>query len=256
MSTLIRQELFKIYKKKSTFILFGVVTLLMILMSVFSNNKPDIFDPENTFISAYSAFSWIVFIMIVQASTIISMEFEYGTIKNLLYRNFSRTQVIISKCIALFIYSISLYVGTSIIAIILKLFTASDLSLLQKVNENMSLIQVYLFNTLGNFVGLWLVISLVLLLSCIFRSSTISIVAGFIFYFATSIVSGILFLVIEKWEWVKWNPTNMLNLSGQINNAEIESLTQLSLSQLFVGNIIYIIIFLFLVTVVFKKKNI
>ncbi len=255
MSTLIRQELFKIYKKKSTFILFGVVTLIMILMSVVSNIKPDIIDPEDTFISAYSAFSWIVFIMIVQASTIISMEFEHGTIKNLLYRNYSRTQVIISKCITLFIYSISLYVGTSLIAIILKLFTAPDLSLLQKINVDTNLIQTFLFNGLGNFVSLWLIISLVLLLSCIFRSSTISIVVGFIFYFASSVVSGILFLVIEKWEWVKWNPLNMLFLSGQ-NDGDIASLTHLSVSQSFVGNIIYIIIFLFLVTAVFKKKKI
>jgi len=257
MSKLVRQELFKLYKKKSTFILFGAVTLIMILISVVSKTNPDIFEPESVFTSAYAAYAWIVFIMIIQASTIITMEFQYGTIKNLLYRNYTRSQVIISKCITLLIYSIGLYVSTSIIAIILKLFMSPNLSFLHKVNENMNLIQTFLFNALGNFIGLWLLISLVLLLSCIFRNTAVSIVIGIIIYFATSIVSGIMFLAIEKWEWLKWNPLNMLNLSGQISSdGEIASLTRLSIGQLFTGNIIYIIIFLFLVYVVFRKKNI
>lgn len=257
MNTLVRQELFKLFKKKSTFILFGAVTLIMILIAFVSKAKPDILEPETMFTSAYAAYAWIVFIMIIQASTIITMEFQYGTIKNLLYRNYTRTQVIISKCITLFIYSVGLYVSTSVIAIILKLITAPDLGLLHKVNGNMNLIQESLFNALGNLVGLWLLISLVLLLSCIFRNTAVSIVIGIIFYFAASIVSGILFLAIEKWEWLKWNPLNMLNLSGQISGGdEIASLTKLSIGQLFAGNIIYIIIFLFLVYVVFRKKNI
>ncbi|WP_411954794.1 ABC transporter permease [Alkalibacillus sp. S2W] len=202
-------------------------------------------------------YAWIVFIMIIQASTIITMEFQYGTIKNLLYRNYTRTQVIISKCITLFIYSISLYVSTAIIAIILKFLVLPDLSLSQNVNGEMSLIQSFLFTTLGNFIGVWLIISLVLLLSCVFRNTAVSVVIGIIFYFATSIVSGILFLAIEKWEWVKWNPFNMLNLSNQISSdGDIASMTQLSVAQLFVGNIIYIMIFLLLVFVVFRKKNV
>ncbi|MUV38755.1 hypothetical protein JNUCC1_02626 [Lentibacillus sp. JNUCC-1] len=257
MGTLVRQELFKLYKKKSTFILFGAVTIIMIFISVVSKTKPDIFEPKSMFTSAYAAYAWIVFIMIIQASTIITMEFQYGTIKNLLYRNYTRTQVIISKCITLFIYSIVLYASTSIIAIILKFFMSPDLGFLDKANGSMNLLQTFLFNALGNFVGLWLLISLVLLLSCVFRNTAVAIVIGIIFYFAASIVSGIMFLAIEKWEILKWNPLNMLNLSNQISSGgEIASLTRLSIGQLFAGNIIYIIIFLFLVYVVFRKKNV
>src|SRR5699024_2009843 len=145
--------------------------------------NPDIFtDQENSFITGYSAFSWIVFIMIIQASTIITMEFQYGTIKNLLYRGFSRTKVLISKWITLFIYSLSLYVCTFIIAIILKMILFSDLSLTQNASGDMSLIQAFLATAAGNFVGLWMLISLVLLLSCIFRSTAVSVVIGIIFY--------------------------------------------------------------------------
>src|SRR5690625_1795377 len=116
---------------------------------------------------------------------------------------------------------------------------APDVGFMQNVSGDMNVIQTLLFGALGNFIGLWSIISLVLLLSSIFRNSTISIVVGIILYFAASAVSGILFRVIEKWEWVKWNPLNMLNLSNQMNNAEIGTMTHLSVGQLFVGNILY-----------------
>lgn len=257
MSVLVRQELYKLVKKKSTFILFGAITLIMILMSVVTKMEPDIFGPENTFATAYAAFPWIVFVMIIQAGSIITMEFQYGTIKNLLYRGYSRTRVIMSKWLTLFIYSLILYVSTALIAIILKMIMTPDLSFSHTVNGDMGLMQLLWFSALGNFVALWLLISLVLLLSCVFRNTAVSIVIGIIFYFAASMFSGILFLVIEKWEWVKWNPLNMLNLSGQITNSEtLATLTKLSLQEMFIGNIIYVIIFLFLVHVVFKRKSV
>src|SRR5690625_7272834 len=136
MSKLVRQELFKLYKKKSTFILFGAVTLIMILISVVSKTNPDIFEPESVFTSAYAAYAWIVFIMFIQASTIITMEFQSETIKNLLYRNYTRSQVIISKCITLFIYSIDLYVITTNITNIIYHFLSSYFNYLHIIYIN------------------------------------------------------------------------------------------------------------------------
>ncbi|WP_411954793.1 hypothetical protein ACKXGF_02955 [Alkalibacillus sp. S2W] len=56
MGILIRQELFKLYKKKSTFILFGAVTLIMILIAITANSTSDFFDAENMFTSAFGAY--------------------------------------------------------------------------------------------------------------------------------------------------------------------------------------------------------
>ncbi|RIM60914.1 ABC transporter permease, partial [Staphylococcus xylosus] len=67
------------------------------------------------------SFSWIFFLMIIQASTIITMEFHYGTIKNLLYRNYSRTSIIISKIISLVIYSLIIFAISIVISLILNL---------------------------------------------------------------------------------------------------------------------------------------
>ena len=42
-----------------------------------------------------------------------------------------------------------------------------------------------------------------------------------VFYFASSVISGILFAAIAQWEWLKWNPINMLNLSTQVLDNEV-----------------------------------
>ncbi|MDS3925570.1 ABC transporter permease subunit, partial [Staphylococcus hominis] len=114
-----------------------------------------------------------------------------------------------------------------------------------------------LLTALGTFVGMWLVMSLTLLISCIMKSPGVSIAVGIVFYFAASIISGLLTAVIDKWEWLKWNPLNMMNIMIQItDNDTFKKITKLELHELFIGNIIYIVIFLVLVVVAFKKKNV
>lgn len=81
------------------------------------------------------------------------------------------------------------------------------------------------------------------MLSCFINSSGAAISAGIVFYFASSIVSGILTAVIAKWEWVKWNPISMLNLQNQLGNEKImEPLTHLSTNQLLM-EMLFILLF-------------
>src|SRR5699024_1706112 len=257
MTTLVKQELFKMFKKKSSIIIPILIFILMIGLAVLSKNYPDIMGSKSLFKQGYSSFSWIFFLMIIQASTIITMEFHYGTIKNLLYRNYSRTSIIISKFISLFIYSLIIFVISIIISLVINLTMFSDINILKQTGDNLSLLQEMLLTALGNYVGMWLLLILTLLISCIFKSPGVSIAIGIIFYFAISIVSGILFALINQWEWLKWLPINMLNLSSQIiDNEMMKSFTKLELHELFIGNIVYIVVFLALVILVFKKKNV
>ncbi|CCI61234.1 putative ABC transporter component [Staphylococcus equorum subsp. equorum Mu2] len=257
MVTLVKQELFKMFKKKSSIIIPILIFILMIGLAVLSENYPDILDSKSLFKQGFSSFSWLFFLMIIQASTIITMEFHYGTIKNLLYRNYSRTSIIISKFITLFIYSLIIFAISMIITVIINLTMFSDVNILKQSGDNLSLLQEMLLTGLGSYVGMWLLLSLTLLISCIFKSPGVSIAIGIIFYFAISIVSGILFALINQWEWLKWLPINMLNLSSQIiDNDVMKPFTKLELHELFIGNIVYIVIFLVLVIFVFKKKNV
>ena len=244
MGTLIKQECFKLFKKKSTFIIPIVIIAIMLILAIVSSQYSSIFSPEENFKNGYSSFSWAIFLLIIQASTIITMEFHYGTIKNLLYRT-------------LFIYSIIIFAIFLGITIVLHLIFNGDTSLIEASQNKESLLSDLLLRTLGVFVAMWLLISLTLLISCIMKSPGVSIAVGIIFYFAVSIISGILFAIINKWEWLKWNPINMMNIQIQvIDNKAFKELTKLELHELFIGNIVYILIFLILVVWIFKKKNV
>ena len=256
MGTLIKQECFKLCKKKSTFIIPIIIILLMVIQAIISKKYDDIFSPQSSIESAFSGFSWFIFLLIIQASTIISMEFYHGTIKNLLYRKYTRTNIIISKIITLVIFSLLYFIISIIVGIILWSIFFNDINLLESKGDELSLLSKMLLTGLGTYVGTWLVLSVTLLISCAMKSPGVSIAVGIVFYFATSILSGILTIIVDKWEWLKWNPISMMNIMVQIIDKEMKKFTKLELHELFIGNIVYIIIFLILVVFVFKKKNV
>ena len=92
----------------------------------------------------------------------------------------------------------------------------NDINLLESKGDELSLLSKMLLTGLGTFIGTWLVLSITLLISCAMKSPGVSIAVGIVFYFATSILSGLLTIVIDKWEWLKWNPINMMNIMVQI----------------------------------------
>ena len=256
MGTLIKQECFKLCKKKSTFIIPIIIILLMVVQAIISKNYDDVFSPQSSIESAFSGFSWFIFLLIIQASTIISMEFYHGTIKNLLYRKYTRTSIIISKIITLILFSLLYFIISIVVGIILWAIFFNDINLLESKGDELSLLSKMLLTGLGTYVGTWLVLSVTLLISCAMKSPGVSIAVGIVFYFATSILSGILTIIVDKWEWLKWNPISMMNIMVQIIDKEMKKFTKLELHELFIGNIVYIIIFLILVVFVFKKKNV
>ncbi|WP_445450892.1 ABC transporter permease [Enterococcus faecalis] len=257
MILLVKQELFKLTKKKSTFISPLLLVVLIIATGVLTKKYSGAIAPDTMFTSSFSGTSWIVFIMIATSSTIISMESQYGTLKNLLYRKYFRGEILASKWLTLAIYSVFLYIVATVTSIIVKIVLFPSINFTQTLENGQTLLKALMLNILGSYIGLWLILSLVLMLACFINSSGAAISVGIVFYFASSIISDILTAVITKWEWIKWNPVSMLNLQKQLGNEKImEPLTHLSTNQLLIGNVLYIIIFLGLGYVAFNKKNV
>lgn len=252
MITLINQELFKLFKKKSTIILPFITILSMIILAILSVKLPNIFSSKVLIKQVFSGFAWTNIFMIVQASTILSMEFHYGTIKNLLVRKYSRINIIGSKFITLFLYTVIIYSIVLVTTVIIKY------TMFSKVNvfPNKGLFQNLLEIGVGNFISLWFILSITLLVSCLIRSTGVSIAVGIVLYFLLSVISGLLFNLIEKWEWIKWNPLNMLNLGSQSTDSTLKSFTKLDTLELLYGNIIYIFILILITIYLFRKKNV
>ena len=180
MGTLIKQECFKLFKKKSTFIAPIVFILLMVAQGYIATKYNEIFTPQESLHLLIMVFM-VCILLIIQASTIISMEFHYGTIKNLLYREYSRTTMIVSKIITLFIISLIYFVITIIASIVIGSLFFNDLNIFESSGNQLSLLNQLLLVSLGTFVGVWLVLSLTLLLSSATNSTGVAIAVGIVF---------------------------------------------------------------------------
>ena len=94
MGTLIKQECFKLFKKKSTFIIPIIIMLLMVVQAIISKNYDDIF-LHNHLLNRFSGFHGLSFIN--YSSTIISMEFYHGTIKIFSIENIREQALLLVK---------------------------------------------------------------------------------------------------------------------------------------------------------------
>ena len=257
MFTLIKQEIFKLIHKKSTWITTVILLIIQLAYAIFAKNNFHLSVQQlNVFNNGYLGFILIVFFIIASSATTITSEFEYGTIKELLYRKYSREQVLISKWLTIFLYSLYWYILVGLVTLILNAAIYPKLNLGQSAEHGYShLTYLFAFNG-GELLTTWLLVSLVFLLANIFNNSAVAVSVGIIGYFVLSVASGFLYSLIAKWEWVKWNPLTMLDYPNQIITPTVTHFTKLSLNQLAAGNLVYIAIFLGIGYLVFKKRNV
>ncbi|KRM41647.1 ABC transporter permease [Lentilactobacillus parafarraginis] len=257
MVTLVRQEIFKLIHKKSTWAASVVLLVLMTGIAVMSHNQPNTFNPQAMYQESFMAVPWIYLFMIAASASIIAMEFQYGTIKELLYRKYYRGQIIISKWITMVLYSVYFFVLALAYSFILKLiFFSGTFQLDETYGAKHTVFAQTVYYSLTQFVALWLILSLVLLLANLFKSSAVAITIGIVGYFALSVVASILAILIKKWTWLKWNPLNMMNYPSQYISPSLKSMTLLSTNELLIGSLVYTAIFLVITYFVFKRRNV
>ena len=108
----------------------------------------------------------------------------------------------------------------------------------------------------GEFLNTWLLLSLVLLIAALFKSSGAAVAVGIIGYFVLGMVNIPMIALIRKYTWLKWNPLNMFNFSAQLGLPTLSKITKLTDVQLFWGNLAYIILFLVLGLLFFRRREV
>lgn len=121
MFKLYKQEVFKIIKSDSTYWLITALLLQNFLFAVIRHLYPEHFIPKELFVSNYATTSFIALIMIATTASIVSSEFEYNTLKNIIVESTSRQQIIISKWLTILTYSLVLYLLISCETLLNKL---------------------------------------------------------------------------------------------------------------------------------------
>ncbi|WP_155431972.1 ABC transporter permease subunit [Secundilactobacillus folii] len=257
MWTLVKQELFKLTRKTSTWVSSFILIGIQFLFAILSRIYPTTFIPANMFESLYFARPFITFYMIAATATIITMEFQYGTMKQVLYRRYSRGQILVSKWLAILVYSLYWYVISTGVTLLLRaLLFRHSLSIHQNAGYGDTVFTRGLAISAASFVALWIILSLVFLLANVFSNSVAAVSVGIIGYFGTFIVTQLLTMLIQKWDWAKWNPlTMMLYPSMMARPGYYQTLLNMQSWQMLLGSVVYIAIFLSLGYNVFCRRN-
>lgn len=250
MITLLKQEIYKLMKRPSLLVFIILLFCFQLAVALIALKYPSLLNIKATFVSNFFAPVLIVFYMIALGSTQLSSEIQYGTLKTLLYRQYSFAQILLSKWLALLIGVILLYVSSACMSVIIKLLVLNNQFAL-----NAHVWQLWSLNIVATFLTLLFLLCFVELIATLFENSTLAIIVGISAYFVISIFNQLMFMMIDQHPWLKWNPVNMLNLGEQIGNQQLSRMTQLTLGQITVGYVVYIGCFLLAGLFIFKKRN-
>lgn len=244
-----KQEVSKLIKQDIVSKQSGMLLLLIFGMSTFTKFSGFV-SPVKMINARFNSGWLIVFFMVYLASQLFAMEFRYGTIKNLITMGAKRSSLFLAKAAVLVVYGFYLTVFAEIATL-----GTTWLYFPTLFSEN-TFGGEALSHSFASFIGMLLFASLSLLLSLVIKSDVLAGMVGIVSYFMASMIAGVQFILLSDVTWLKWNPFNMLNLANQLGNNQIAELTRLSTDQLLLGNLIYIVIFIFFAGIIFKHKRV
>ncbi|WP_301009554.1 ABC transporter permease, partial [Ligilactobacillus agilis] len=121
MLTLYRQEIFKLSKRKSPLMAMGILAVFNLLVAIVIKLNGKMFNADGVFAANFLS-TWLVALLLIGATaTIVTSEFEYNTIKNIIYQAGSRQRVLVSKWLATLTYMVFLYAYMLVLNLFLKL---------------------------------------------------------------------------------------------------------------------------------------
>ncbi|WP_125605360.1 ABC transporter permease [Lapidilactobacillus bayanensis] len=256
MGTLIKQELYKLVHKKGTWIAIVFMLATQVCFALLRKAFPKFFLLTSLVSNDYLGGGLYLFIMIASAASIIAMEFQYGTVKQLLYRQYYRSQVFISKLIVLIIQLVVLQVLASLMTFNLTALLFPSFNWGMAVGGGQTLLQQYFLAMGGNALVNLLLLSVVILIATLLKTNAAAITSGFIGYFISMAASSVLLALISRWHWLRFNPFTMLMTSSQIMTPKLSTITLMSTPLMITLTVAYTILFTFIAYFSFRKRSV
>ena len=257
MINLIKNELIKIYAK-SGFVLVILTIIVGIVMAPFSSEIMEANDGAFYVYNLAGSLPMINLFAIIVSSTIFNTEISSSTIKFLLLRPHSRTSIILSKMMAVFANSIILSICLFLSTVIASFIFFEENSLLtsfQAFSYNNALFMA-LMSIISNFLLIAFYISLMFLLSVLFKSQMITSIVGYICIFSSMLVNVLTLEIFENHSLVQWNPFNLLNFRESFIGADVIHVGNLSPVQMGLGLVAYIVVMFLATNNKFRKLDI
>lgn len=212
------------------------------------------------FYSQYGVFIIVVIVMI--AGTIVSEEFNKGTIKLLLVKPYTRNKILLAKFLTVLIISAFVIISTILMQTLVGGILFGFESLLEPVvvyNLSTNAIQeinifAYLgIQTLAQLPIIILLATLAFALSTIFSNSALAITISLLGYMSTSIINQL--VIVYKLTFMKYFATMNWDLSQYLFGG-LPNMEGMNLGTSIIVNVVYLIVMLIPTFIIFKKRNI
>src|SRR5690625_5069761 len=248
----------KIYSRLGTKVMYGSL-ILAVLAAAFIHHfllEAPASMWEFLYVNMEIFVSLIVLYAVILAAGNIPSEFSKGTIKLLLIRPISRSKVLLSKYIAVILFSLCMLVSTFILSLAVggiffgfdppsqsNLITMSG-SPVENVIPHLSTETAFIF------IDILVMITIAFMISTIFHNSAMAIgLVIFLRFAGPNIV-----IVLHQYDWAKYILFANLNLRQHIGGTSI--IEGLTLSSSVIMLVIYFLIFIILTWWIFNKRDI
>ncbi|MBB1068887.1 ABC transporter permease [Limosilactobacillus sp. RRLNB_1_1] len=249
MKTNLSHEFYKMIHQRSSWVAVIVLFGLMLYSAT-----PTAYITKNLISQGFGTGQWVIIIMITLSANFIAMELKNNTMTTLLYKSPNRWGVFVAKLIVLIVYSIVLLIAGFIFTLIIKAVLVNSHFTWQSIYHQHTLFNSLLLNLLGVGIYLLFIITLSMLLISLFKSSAVVIVIGLFIGFLGANISA---LIMQTFPGIKsiiaWNPLNMINIITQLSNSRVIQSSALTNNELIIGNLIYVVVFLLIGILVFRK---
>jgi ABC-2 type transport system permease protein len=242
-------ENMKIYRRVRTWVMLAILVAIVGLIAYFmarekgaeipNGNALDFMFFSANFINTVAIFSVIV------AGDIVASEFGWGTIKLLLIRPVSRTKILISKYIAVVLFTLFFIISLFLFSFLFGLIFFGT-------GETKTTISDVLIEYAYELPNLVIAFTIAFMISAIFRSSALAI--GVSIFLMTG-ASELIIVLLSKYDWVKYLLYANTNLTQykEGNHPIVEGMTMgFSLTVL----AIYYLIFIGLTWWFFNKRDV
>ncbi|GGG63270.1 ABC transporter permease [Paenibacillus radicis (ex Gao et al. 2016)] len=255
---LVMNENMKIYRRARTWVMLGIMLLLVLCISVgtrlIATNLP----------SMWSVFNWesvVGFLLITVFTTIVAAgsvadEFTTGTIKLLLIRPWSRSKILLSKYISVLLFALlqTVLLYLFLLALNALLFgydnsAASDsIAPFYKGTAAVYFIQYFFYH----FISLIVTATMAFMISAVFRSGGLAI--GLSLFLILIVNSFVGLFAILNYAWVDYLLFIHLDLVQYLNGTPLREGMTLGFSLAVLG--IYYVVFVALTWFVFNKRDV
>lgn len=250
---LVQNENMKIYRRLRTWVMFGLTALLTVMFGVLFSLEggASVLSAWDVLSQLYFLYFLVTIFAVIVAADIVAGEFTWGTIKLLLIRPWNRTKVLLSKLIAVILFTLALT------AVFIIAATAISFLLFHKESSDIfaqgdSPLRYIMESLLYNYIDLLVITVFSFMISTVFRSGGIAIGLSMFILFAGNIFT--MLFSPEKYSWAKYILFVNMDLSQYMNGGIGPAGMTLAFSSSVLS--IYVLLFLIISWIVFEKRDV